>query len=321
MTDNLIQKGRNFLGKDILIVTGEESNNRLDTYLVKQYEKLSRSYIQKLIKGNHVKVNNEPQKPNYIIKSGDEIGINLPEIEELSIKPENIHIDVVYEDGDIVVVNKQQGIIVHPAQGNLSGTLVNGLLYRYGSELSDINGIMRPGIVHRIDKDTSGLLVIAKNNDSHKILAGQFKQHTVNRKYHAIVSGIIKETNATIDAPIGRDPADRLKRRVIGGGRHAVTHFRVLDRFKDHTYIEATLETGRTHQIRVHFSYIGRPILGDPVYGYKNPKFRLKGQVLHAKTLGFVHPGTGEYVEFTSSLPGYFNKLLKVLRSNCPREQ
>ncbi|HZX21570.1 MAG TPA: RluA family pseudouridine synthase [Clostridia bacterium] len=308
------------MGRENLTVTEDESKNRLDTYLVKQYEKLSRSYIQKLIKENHVKVNGEPEKPNYIVKSGDEIEVNLPQTEELSIKPEDIQIDVVYEDGDIVIVNKQQGMIVHPALGNLSGTLVNGLLYRYGSGLSDVNGTMRPGIVHRIDKDTSGLLVIAKNNNSHKILAGQFKQHTVNRKYHAIVSGVIKETSATIDAPIGRDPVDRLKRRVIGGGRHAVTHFRVLDRFKDYTYIEATLETGRTHQIRVHFSYIGRPVLGDPLYGYKNSKFRLKGQVLHAKTLGFVHPVKGEYVEFTSDLPGYFNKLLKVLKNNYFKE-
>lgn len=308
------------MGKENLTVTEEESNSRLDTYLVKQYEKLSRSYIQKLIKENHVKVNGESEKPNYIVKSGDEIEVNLPEAEELSIKPEDIQIDVVYEDGDIVIVNKQQGMIVHPALGNLSGTLVNGLLYRYGSGLSDVNGIMRPGIVHRIDKDTSGLLVIAKNNNSHRILAGQFKQHTVNRKYHVIVSGVIKETSATIDAPIGRDPADRLKRKVIGGGRHAVTHFTVLDRFKDYTYIEAVLETGRTHQIRVHFSYIGRPVLGDPLYGYKNSKFRLKGQVLHAKTLGFVHPVKGEYVEFTSDLPGYFNKLLKVLKNNYFKE-
>ncbi len=309
------------MGRENLTVTEEESKNRLDTYLVKQYEKLSRSYIQKLIKENHVKVNGKPEKPNYIVKSGDEIEVNLPETEELSIKPEDIQIDVVYEDGDIVVINKQQGITVHPAPGNFSGTLVNGLLYRYGSGLSDVNGIMRPGIVHRIDKDTSGLLVIAKNNNSHKILARQFKQHTVNRKYHAIVSGVIKETSATIDAPIGRDPVDRLKRRVTSGGRHAVTHFKVLERFKDYTYIEATLETGRTHQIRVHFSYIGRPVLGDPLYGYKNSKFRLKGQVLHAKTLGFVHPVKGEYVEFTSGLPGYFNKLLKVLRNSYSKER
>ncbi len=304
-----------------LTVTEEESGNRLDVYLVKQYEKLSRNYIQKLIKGNYVKVNKRLEKSNYIVKSGDRIEVSLPKIKDLSIKPENIKIDIVYEDNDIIVVNKQQGIVVHPTPDNLSGTLVNGLLYRYGSNLSDINGIMRPGIVHRIDKNTSGLLVIAKNNNSHNVLAKQFKQHTVNRKYHAIVSGIIKETNAIIDAPIGRDPINRLKRTVVGGGKRAVTHFRVLNRYKNYTYIEARLETGRTHQIRVHFSYIRKPILGDPMYGYENLKFKLKGQVLHAKTLGFIHPTKGKYMEFTSNLPEYFNKLLKVLKNSYFKEQ
>ncbi|HZJ76190.1 MAG TPA: RluA family pseudouridine synthase, partial [Oscillospiraceae bacterium] len=270
---------------------------------------------QKLIKRNCIKVNRGSEKSSYIVKSGDEIEINLPKIKDLVIKSENIKIDVIYEDNDIVVVNKQQGIVVHPTPDNISGTLVNGLLYHYGSNLSDINGIMRPGIVHRIDKNTSGLLVVAKNNNSHKVLAEQFKQHTVNRKYHAIVSGIIKETNATIDAPIGRDPINRIKRTVIGGGKHAVTHFRVLDRYKNYTYIEAGLETGRTHQIRVHLSYIGKPILGDPIYGYKDPRFKLRGQVLHSKTLGFIHPVKNKYVEFTSDLPYYFNKLLNVLKT------
>lgn len=296
-----------------LVVTKEESNSRLDAYLAKQYENLSRSYIQKLIKENYIKVNDRSEKPNYIVKSGDKIEVDLPEAKKLAIKPEDIQIDIVYEDDDIVVVNKQQGMVVHPTPDNLSGTLVNGLLYCCGSNLSDVNGIMRPGIVHRIDKDTSGLLAVAKNNNSHKKLAKQFKQHTVDRKYHAIVSGVIRETNATIDAPIGRDPVNRLKKKVIGSGKRAVTHFKVLDRFKDYTYVEAILETGRTHQIRVHFAYIGRPILGDPVYGYKNSKFKLRGQVLHAKTLGFIHPTKKEYVEFTSDLPEYFNKLLKVL--------
>lgn len=319
MVGNLLG-GKRYLDIKNLIVTEKESNNRLDTYLVKQYEKLSRNYIQKLIRENHIKVNNKFKKPNYIIKSGDKVEVNLPKTEELSIKPENIQINITYEDDDIIVINKQQGIVVHPISGNLSGTLVNGLLYYCGSNLSDINGMMRPGIVHRIDKDTSGLLVVAKNNNSHKILAKQFKQHTVKRKYHAIVSGIIKETNATIDAPIGRDPVNRLKRTVIGGGKQAVTHFKVLSRFRGYTYIEATLKTGRTHQIRVHFSYIGKPILGDPVYGYKNSKFKLKGQVLHAKTLGLIHPTKKEYMEFTSELPEYFDKLLKVLKSDYFKE-
>lgn len=321
MISSLIQKERCFLDKGNLTVTEEESNNRLDVYLVEQYKKLSRSYIQKLIKGNYIKVNKKLEKSNYIVKLGDQIEVSLPKVEDLLIKPEYIHIDIVYEDDDIIVINKQQGIVVHPAFGNLSGTLVNVLLYYCGSDLSNINGIMRPGIVHRIDKDTSGLLVVAKNNNSHEILAEQFKQHTVNRKYHAIVSGVIKETSAIIDAPIGRDPINRLKRKVIGGGKHAITHFKVLNRFKDYTYIEARLETGRTHQIRVHFSYIGKPVLGDPMYGYKNSKFKLKGQVLHAKTLGFIHPTKGEYVEFSSNLPEYFNKLLKVLKNSYFKEQ
>ncbi|MFW5649048.1 MAG: RluA family pseudouridine synthase [Candidatus Alkaliphilus sp. MAG34] len=308
------------MNRKSLMVTEEESDNRLDSYLVKQYKELSRSYIQKLIKENHIKVNNRFEKPSYIIKFGDKIEIDLPKIEKPSVKPENIQINVIYEDDDIAVVNKQQGMVVHPTSDTFSGTMVNGLLYRYGSELSDINGAMRPGIVHRIDRDTSGLLVVAKNNGSHKILAEQFRQHTANRKYHAIVSGVIKETSATIDAPIGRDPMNRLKRTVIGGGKQAVTHFRVLNRFKDYTYIEATLETGRTHQIRVHFSYIGKPVLGDPMYGYRNSKFRLKGQVLHAKTLGFTHPTKKKYMEFTSDLPGYFNKLLRVLENSYFRE-
>ena len=304
-----------------LIVTKEESNNRLDVYLAKQYKELSRSHIQKLIKENYIRVNSKLKRSNYIVKSGDQIEVGLPEAEELLIKPENIQIDIVYEDDDIIVVNKQQGMIVHPTPTNLSGTLVNGLLYYCGPNLSDINGMMRPGIVHRIDKDTSGLLVAAKNNISHEILAKQFKQHTVNRKYHAIVSGVIKETNATIDAPIGRDPMNRLKRAVTGSGKHAVTHFKVLNRFKGYTYIEAELETGRTHQIRVHLAYIGKPVLGDPMYGCKNSKFKLKGQALHARTLGFIHPAEGEYVEFVSEPPEYFNKLLKLLKNNYFREQ
>lgn len=304
-----------------LIVTEEEIDNRLDVYLAEQYEELSRSYIQKLIKENYVKVNGKLEKSKYVVKLGDEIEIGLPKVEELLIEPENIPINIVYEDDDVIVVNKEQGMVVHPAPGNYSGTLVNGLMHHCGSNLSDINGIMRPGIVHRIDKDTSGLLVVAKNNDSHKILAEQFKEHTTTRKYHAIVSGTIKEPEATVDAPIGRNPVDRLKRAVIGGGKKAITHFKVLERFRDYTYIEARLETGRTHQIRVHFAYIGKPLLGDFMYGYKNSKFNLKGQVLHAKTIGFVHPTKDEYMEFTSELPEYFNKLLKVLKSSNAKEQ
>ncbi len=297
-----------------LIVTENEKNIRLDVYLVKQYEKFSRSYIQKLIEKHYIKVNKKPTKSNYIVKFGDKIKINLPKKGEPIIEPKNIQIDILYEDDDIIIVNKRKGMLVHPTHDNYSDTLVNGLLYHYGSNLSDIGGKMRPGIVHRIDKDTSGLLVVAKNNNSHKILAKQFKQYTVNRRYHAVVSGVIKEANATVDAPIGRNPVNRLKRTVLSGGRHAVTHFKVLKRFRGYTYIEAKLETGRTHQIRVHLSYIGKPILGDPVYGHTNSGFGLEGQVLHAKILGFIHPTKNKYIEFTSELPWYFNKLLDVLK-------
>lgn len=302
--------------KERLIITEEEIDSRLDVYLAEQYEELSRSYIQKLIKDNYIRVNGQLEKPSYVVKVNDEIEVVLPKMDEVTVKAENIEISIVYEDRDILVVNKEQGMVVHPAPGNYSGTLVNGLLNYCGSNLSDINGDIRPGIVHRIDKDTSGLLVVAKNNKSHRMLADQFKNHTAVRKYHTIVCGNIKETGAVIDAPIGRDPIDRLKRSVIASGKHAVTHFQVIKNYRDYTYIEAQLETGRTHQIRVHLAYIKKPILGDPIYGYKNSKFKLEGQVLHAKTLGFNHPTRGEYVEFTSDLPQYFKRLLNILENN-----
>lgn len=303
-----------------LRVREEDVDNRLDIYIAEQYEELSRSYIQKLIKDQHIKVNGKIEKAKYMIKLGDEIEINLPQVEEVTIAPENIPLTIVYEDEDVIVVDKPQGMVVHPAPGNYSGTLVNALLFHCGNQLSNVNGPMRPGIVHRIDKDTSGLLVVAKNNDAHEILAEQFRAHTNTRKYHAIVVGNIKEKEAAVDAPIGRHPVDRLKRAVMNDGKHAVTHFKVLEIFRDFTYIEAKLETGRTHQIRVHLSYIGNPLVGDPLYGAKSSKFNLKGQILHAKVLGFVHPKTKEYMEFTSELPGYFNKVLSVLRNNYSRE-
>ncbi len=309
------------MNQENLIVTEEEIDNRLDVYLAEQYEDLSRSYIQKLIKENCIKVNGKIEKAKYLVKLGDKIEINLPKVEEVRIEPENIPLDIVYEDDDVIVINKPQGMVVHPAPGNYSGTLVNAILYHCGDNLSDMNGIMRPGIVHRIDKDTSGLLVVAKNNVSHEILAKQFKEHTNTRKYHAIVIGNIKEDDAAVDAPIGRHPVDRLKRTVTSDGKHAVTHFKVLERFRDFTYIEARLETGRTHQIRVHLSYIGCPLVGDPLYGPKTSKFNLKGQVLHAKVLGFIHPTKKEYMEFTSDLPEYFNKLLRVLKNSYAKEQ
>jgi len=309
------------LEQEKLIITEEEVDNRLDVYLAEQYEELSRSYIQKLIKDDFIKVNGKLEKSSYIVKIGDQVEIKLPKVEAILIEPENIPLDIVYEDADVIVVNKPQEMVVHPAPGNYSGTLVNALLHHCGENLSDINGLMRPGIVHRIDKDTSGLLVVAKNNNSHEILARQFKEHTNTRKYQAIILGNIKENEASVDAPIGRHPVDRMKRTVTSDGKHAITHFKVLERFRDYTYIEARLETGRTHQIRVHLAYIGCPLIGDPTYGPKNSKFNLKGQVLHAKTLGFIHPTKGEYMEFSSELPEYFNKLLRVLKNSYAKEE
>ncbi len=309
------------MNEETFIVMEEDIDNRLDVYLTEQYEELSRSYIQKLIKEKLVRVNGKIEKAKYIVNLDDKIKVNLPEKEEISIKPEKISIDIVYEDEDLIVINKPQGMVVHPAPGHYSGTLVNALLHHCGDNLSNINGMMRPGIVHRIDKDTSGLLVVAKNNKSHEILANQFKEHTNTRKYRAIVVGNIKEEEASVDAPIGRHPVDRLKRAVINNGKHAVTHFKVLNRFKNYTYIEARLETGRTHQIRVHLSYIGNPLLGDPIYGPKSSKFNLKGQILHAKVLGFIHPSKGEYMEFVSELPNYFEKILKTLENSYSKNK
>lgn len=296
------------------IFVDEDDNERLDLYLAHELDDISRSYIQKLIKEGLVKVNNKVVKARYIVLEGDHIQVYLPEPKELEIEPENIPIDIVYEDEDIAIVNKPQGMVVHPAPGNYNGTLVNALLYHLGN-LSSINGIIRPGIVHRIDKDTSGLLMVAKNNFAHEELSKQLKAHTINRIYNALVDGNIKEDMGTIDAPIGRHPIDRKKMTVTDvNSREAVTHFRVLERFGQYTLIEAKLETGRTHQIRVHMSFINHAVTGDPVYGGKNQRFNTNGQLLHAKTLGFIHPRTGEYLEFDSSLPEHFTKILNMLR-------
>ena len=241
--------------------------------------------------------------------------MNIPESVPLEIIPQNIPLDILYEDDDVIVINKPQGMVVHPAPGHYTDTLVNALLYHCGDSLSGINGIMRPGIVHRIDMDTSGVIMAAKNNNAHRSLALQLAEHSITRKYNAIVYNNIKEDEGTIDKPLGRNPSDRKKMAVIPGGRRAVTHYRVLDRLGKFTYIEAQLETGRTHQIRVHMTYAGHPLLGDSVYGPKKQPFNLKGQVLHARVLGFVHPVTGEYMEFESPLPEYFQKLLERCRN------
>lgn len=300
----------------LVILAGEEDEGvRADAYIASKVEELSRSQVQKLIEEDNIHINQKSFKSNYKIKNGDIIEISIPEPVKLEINPEDIDIEIVYEDDDIAVVNKPQGMVVHPAAGNYSGTLVNALLKKC-TNLSGINGVIRPGIVHRIDKDTSGILVVAKNDMAHRCLAEQIKEHSMKRVYIALVEGIIKSDSGTIDLPIGRHHTERKKMAVVKtGGRNAVTHYRVLERFKEFTLIEARLETGRTHQIRVHMAYIGHPLAGDPVYGYKKQKLKLNGQALHAAVLGFIHPSTKEYMEFTTPLPQYFNEIIMILRN------
>ena len=290
---------------------------RIDKFLSCRLEEVSRSYIQKLIKEGRVSVNGKPVKANYKLGAGDEISVEIPEAKEPDILPEGIPLDILYEDQDILVVNKPKGMVVHPAAGHYSGTLVNALMYHCKDSLSGINGVMRPGIVHRIDMDTTGSLLVCKNDEAHRILAEQLKEHTIRREYHAIVYGNIKEDTGTVDAPIGRHPTDRKKMSINHkNGKQAVTHYEVLERFGNFTYIRCRLETGRTHQIRVHMASLHHPLLGDEVYGPSSrPPFPgLKGQVLHAKILGIYHPATGEYMEFDAPLPQYFVDLLQKLR-------
>ncbi len=290
---------------------------RIDKFLSCRLEEVSRSYIQKLIKEGHVSVNGKPVKANYKLGAGDEISVEIPEAKEPDILPEDIPLDILYEDQDILVVNKPKGMVVHPAAGHYSGTLVNALMYHCKDSLSGINGVMRPGIVHRIDMDTTGSLLVCKNDEAHRILAEQLKEHTIRREYHAIVYGNIKEDTGTVDEPIGRHPTDRKKMSINHkNGKQAVTHYEVLERFGNFTYIRCRLETGRTHQIRVHMASLHHPLLGDEVYGPSSrPPFPgLKGQVLHAKILGIYHPATGEYMEFDAPLPQYFVDLLQKLR-------
>lgn len=295
------------------IVTDLDVNKRLDVFLTEKIEGKSRSYIQEVIDKEAVKVNDRIKKSNYKLKLQDEVLVEVPESVELEVEAEDIPINIIYEDKDVIVINKPQEMVVHPAPGNYSGTLVNALLY-HCKDLSGINGVIRPGIVHRIDKDTSGILVIAKNDNAHNKLSEQLKEHTMTRTYLALVEGNIKVDEGTVNAPIGRHPIDRIKMAIVKDGREAVTHFRVLERFGDYTLVQCNLETGRTHQIRVHMAHIGHPLVGDAVYGYKKQKFNLKGQVLHAKVLGFIHPATGKYIEFDSEIPIYFKELLEKLR-------
>lgn len=289
-------------------------DERVDKFLSCMLPEQSRSYLQKIIREGSVLVNGKPVKASYRMEDQDQVTIDLPKLKEPEIEAENIPLDILYEDSDLLMVNKAKGMVVHPSAGHCSGTLVNAVMYHCRGELSGINGVMRPGIVHRIDKDTTGVLVICKNDYAHSHVAEQLKVHSITRKYRAIVNGVIHEDEGVVDAPIGRHPVERKKMAVNEkNGKRAVTHYRVLERFANHTYIECQLETGRTHQIRVHMAALHHPILGDTVYGPEKNPYHLEGQTLHAQVLGLIHPSTGKYIEVEAPLPEYFQKLLKKL--------
>ena len=313
------------MGEIFYIEAGEENaGERIDAFLASKLHDVTRSWLQKLIEAGNVSVEGrEKLAKNYKLRAGDRLTVELPEPETLDVLPENIPLDIVYEDKYLLVVNKPSGMVVHPAVGNHTGTLVNAVMFHCGDQLSSINGVVRPGIVHRIDKDTSGLLVIAKTDAAHRGLAEQFAVHSIKRAYRAVVYNNIKEDDGRVDAPIGRNPKDRLKMAVVSAdkGRRAVTNYHVIERSGKFTYVECRLETGRTHQIRVHMAYIGHPLLGDPLYGPRKGMSGVTGQVLHAKELGFVHPITGEYMEFDSELPTEFVKALKKAGFDTERLQ
>ncbi len=302
--------------KIFLTAETDAQDIRLDVFLAAELGTQSRSFVQKLIKSQKVLVNGKHEKPSYLVRDEDAIEIEIPEAVPLDVVAENIPLEIIHEDEDIIIVNKPKGMVVHPAPGNYCGTLVNALMYHCGENLSSINGIKRPGIVHRIDKDTSGLLVVAKNDQAHNHLTEQFKVHSITREYRLIVLGNPKEERYTIDQPIARNPKDRLKMAVVQGGRSAVTHFEVLENFHKHSYLSATLETGRTHQIRVHSTYAGHPLLGDSLYYGGKFHFKVEGQALHAMRLGIKHPRTGEYMEFVQEEPKYFQEILRKLRGS-----
>ena len=296
-------------------VEKNESGTRIDRYLAEKDSGFSRSFIQKLLKDGQVTVGGKPAKSNYKVREDDSIHLEVPDSSEPDIVPEDIPLDILYEDEDVLIVNKPKGMVVHPAAGHYQGTLVNAVMAHCGDSLSGINGVMRPGIVHRIDKDTTGALLVCKNDTAHRDLAEQLKDHSIRRRYRAVVQGNLKDDEGTIEGPIGRHPTDRKKMAINHkNGKDAVTHYKVLERFGQATYVECRLETGRTHQIRVHMASIGHPLLGDTVYGSSRNPYHLEGQALHAMILGFVHPRTGEYMEFTAPLPEYFVKLLSKLR-------
>lgn len=293
----------------------EEASDRLDAFIANELDNVSRTYIQKLIKEGRIEVNGSLKRAKYLVQEGDRISIDLPETKKIEILPEDIPIEIIYEDEDIVVVNKPQGMVVHPAPGNYSGTLVNSLLYNVDS-LSYTNDMTRPGIVHRLDKDTSGILVVAKNDSSHISLVNQLKERSVYREYIALVHDVIKENFGTIDKPIGRDPKNRKKMTVIEtNSKEAITDFEVLKRYDKYTLVKLQLQTGRTHQIRVHFSHINHPVVGDPVYSNRKNNFKLDMQLLHARKIGFIHPRTGEAVEFQCDPPDVFKTIIKKLNN------
>ena len=302
----------------VMEITPEMEGERIDKCISNYLESLSRSYIQKIIKDGKAYVNDAVVKANYKVKVDDKVQFEIPDCEEPDIPPQDIPLDILYEDKDILIVNKPKDMVVHPAPGHYEGTLVNAIMFHCKDELSGINGVLRPGIVHRIDKDTTGSIIICKNDEAHRKIAQQLKEHSITRKYRAIVYGRIMEEEGTVNAPIGRHPTDRKKMAINEkNGKPAVTHYKVLERFDKYTYIECQLETGRTHQIRVHMTSIGHfnNLLGDEVYGNAKCPFKLEGQTLHAMTIGFIHPTTGEYVEYEAPLPEYFEHLLQILRT------
>lgn len=298
----------------ILEIMENQAGERIDRFLADSQD-LTRSFLQKILKEGEVIVNGKSVKANYKLRKGDRIEFEIPEAVEPDIVAEDIPLSILYEDADVLVVDKPKGMVVHPAAGHYSRTLVNAVMYHCKGELSGINGVLRPGIVHRIDRDTTGSIIICKNDMAHNEIARQLKEHSINRRYRAIVTGVLKDEEGTIEGAIGRDKKDRKKMAITADGKPAVTHYRVLQRFKHYTYVECVLETGRTHQIRVHMASIGHPLLGDEVYGRRSDKYKCEGQCLHAMTLGFHHPRTGEYIEVNAPLPPYFEHLLAVLES------
>jgi 23S rRNA pseudouridine1911/1915/1917 synthase len=297
-------------------IISDENGIRIDSYLAKVLDNFSRAYIAGLISDNLILCNGSVCKPSHKITIGDEIVTDIPDPKEISAIPQEIPIEIVYEDEYLAVINKPQGMVVHPAAGHRDNTLVNALMFHYKGELSDLNGVIRPGIVHRIDKDTSGLLLIVKKNEVHSQIAAAIQKHEIKRTYRTLVNGIISENEGTIDLPVGRSPSNRLKNAVVKSGKNAITHFKVIERFygSNITYVEVTLETGRTHQIRVHFAYIKHPVLGDTLYGGARKDFRLDGQTLHAYKLEFLHPVNKNDIMVEAPIPEYFEKLLKLMR-------